>query len=112
VLDFGRAKRNFSGSEDERARGFLMNYRSPVVLFVVVLALAMLAGGIAIFAPAFLKVALLFLSVIPILITVVGVLDCISSGKSSNTILLWIIIMILAPLLGPLLWFAWGRRNT
>jgi len=89
-----------------------MNLRSPVVLFVVVLAIVMLAGAIAILAPAFLKLGLMVLSIIPILITVVGVLDCISSRKQGNTILLWIIIMILAPLVGPLLWFAWGKRNT
>ena len=89
-----------------------MNLRSPVVLFVLVLALTMAAGAFAILVPAFFKLGLLVASVLPLLFTIVGIVDCISSGKPSNTILLWIVIIILAPLLGPLLWFAWGKRNT
>lgn len=90
-----------------------MNLRSPVVLFVLALALVMIvAGVIAILAPAFLKLGVLVASVVPLLFTIAGLVDCVRSGKPSNTILLWIVIIILAPLLGPLLWFAWGRKNT
>jgi hypothetical protein len=45
-------------------------------------------------------------------ITILGILSCVSAGKPGNITLLWVIIMILAPFFGPLLWFAWGRKNT
>jgi hypothetical protein len=90
-----------------------MNLRSPVVvLFVVALALVLIAGAVAMLVPALLKLGLLVASIIPLLFTLAGLFDCIRSGKASNTILLWIVIIILAPLLGPLLWFAWGRKHT
>ena len=54
--------------------------------------------------------ALLF--VLPIVLAVAAIMSCLTSKKETNTKLLWIIIIILAPLLGPLLWFLWGRRQT
>lgn len=70
-----------------------------VVLLVVVKILLVLA------------VPLLFM-VVPVLLTVAGLLSCIRSNKPGNTKLLWIIVIILAPFVGPLLWFFWGKQNT
>jgi len=61
-----------------------------------------------------LVVPLLFV-VVPILhllLAAAGLYSCLTSNKPTNTKLLWVIIIVLAPLLGPLLWFFWGRKNT
>lgn len=89
--------------------------RSPInlaLLFVAALAVTMLAGAILILAPTMWKFAVVLFSLIPLALTICGIVSCLSAGKPANITLLWIIIMILAPFLGPLLWFAWGRRNT
>lgn len=90
-----------------------MNFRSPAVLFVTILAASVVVTAIVMMLiPVFFKAGLVLLGIIPLLITIAGLVSCISSDKETSTILLWIVIMILAPLLGPLLWFAWGKRNT
>jgi len=95
----------------DRSRGPM--FASPVVLFVAALAAVMIAAAaVYIVLPALWKLAALLLALIPIAITVLGILSCVSAGKPANITLLWVIIMILAPLFGPLLWFAWGRKNT
>lgn len=50
--------------------------------------------------------------VLPLALMIAGLVSCIRSSKQGNTKLLWIIIIILAPILGPLLWFFWGRKHT
>ena len=50
--------------------------------------------------------------VLPILLTAVAVISVVTSRKPTNTKLLWLIIVILAPVLGPLLWFIWGKNNS
>lgn len=52
------------------------------------------------------------LTILPIVLAVVAIVSCLSSNKATNTKLLWLIVIILAPVLGPLLWFLWGRRQT
>jgi len=54
----------------------------------------------------------LLLTLIPLAITVLGLVSCMRSSKPGNTKLLWIIVIVLAPLLGPSLWFLWGKKNT
>jgi hypothetical protein len=100
----------FSKALMDRSRGSI--FASPVVLFVVALAVTMVAAALLILVPAMWKLAAFLFALVPIVITICGLVSCIASGKPANIILLWIIIMILAPLLGPLLWFAWGRNNT
>ncbi len=51
-------------------------------------------------------------SSIPLALMVAGLVSCIRSSKERTIKLLWILIIILAPCLGPLLWFFWGRKNT
>lgn len=94
----------------DRSRGSI--FASPVVLFVVALAITMVAGALFILVPAMWKLAAFLFALVPIVITICGFVSCITSDKPANIILLWVIIMILAPLLGPLLWFAWGRNHT
>ena len=94
----------------DRSRGSI--FASPVVLFVVALALTMIASSLLILMPTLWMLAAGIFAAIPIALAIAGLVSCITSGKPSNTTLLWVIIMILAPILGPLLWFAWGRRNT
>ena len=94
----------------DRSRG--LNFASPVVLFVAALAVTMIAGALLIVVPALWKTAVILFSLVPIALTVCGIVSCLTANKPSNLTLLWIIVMILAPLFGPLLWFAWGRKNT
>ncbi len=72
----------------------------------------MLVGSILLFVPIAFKAGALIFSLSPLAITISGLFSVVSAGKPANITLLWIIIMILAPFLGPLLWFAWGRWNT
>jgi hypothetical protein len=85
---------------------------SLVVLFVAALTVTMLAGAVFILLPAMWKLAVVLFSLVPIAITICGIMSLLMAHKPANITLLWIIVMILAPFIGPLLWFAWGRRNT
>ena len=85
---------------------------SLIGLFVGALAVTMLAAAMLILLPAMWKMTAILFALVPILITVAGIVSLLITAKPANITLLWIIIMILAPLLGPLLWFVWGRRNT
>jgi ABC-type enterochelin transport system permease subunit len=49
---------------------------------------------------------------LPIVLVVAGLFSCLQSGKAASVKLLWVIIIILAPVLGSLLWFVWGKENT
>lgn len=90
-----------------------MNSRSPSLdLVVAAAALLVLIAGVLALMPLVGIAFRLVLGALPVLFMVIGVISCISSGKRSNIILLWVIVMILAPVLGPLLWFVWGRKNT
>ena len=68
----------------------------------------MLGGAVLILLPAMWKLAAILFSLVPLLVTVCGIVSLLMAGKPANITLLWIIVMILAPLLGPLLWFVWG----
>lgn len=89
-----------------------MNFRSPAVMFAALVAAALAGVCLVLLAALIFKLGVLTLGIVPVLITIAGVVSCLTSGKPSNTILLWIVIIILAPLLGPLLWFVWGKKNT
>lgn len=56
-------------------------------------------------------VAFIF-GLIPFALMVAGLVSCIRSSKARNLKILWILIIVLAPFLGPLLWFFWGKKNT
>jgi len=52
------------------------------------------------------------LAILPIVLVVAGIVSCLTSNKATNTKLLWLIVIILAPILGSLLWFLWGKSHT
>ena len=56
--------------------------------------------------------AAVLLGILPLVFTIWALYSCVTSSKPTSTILLWIIIIVLAPFFGPLLWFLWGRSNT
>lgn len=90
-----------------------MNSRSPFVTFVAVLAFVLVGlGAVLILVPLLAKGLLFLLALVPFLLTVAGLVSCVLSNKPTNIILLWIIVIVLAPMLGPLLWFFWGKKNT
>ena len=85
---------------------------SPPFIFMLVVGvvLLLLAAKVVL---ALLPAALSFLFwLLPLLLTVAGLVSCITSQKPANLKLLWVLIIILAPLLGPLLWFFWGKNHT
>jgi hypothetical protein len=94
----------------DRSRGSI--FASPVVLFVVALALTMIAASLLTLMPALWKLAAGIFAAVPIALTIGALVSCLTSGKPANITLLWVIIILIAPILGSLLWFAWGRRNT
>jgi len=94
----------------DRSRGSI--FASPVVLFVVALALTMIAASLLILMPTLWKLAAGIFAAVPIALTLAALVSCLTSGKPATITLLWVIIILIAPILGSLLWFAWGRRNT
>ena len=94
-----------------------MNTRSPVVTFVAVLACVLVAlAMLLLIVPLALKMAKGFLGLlfvlVPLIFTIAGLVSCLTSSKRANLKILWVIIMVLAPFFGPLLWFLWGKQNT
>ena len=85
---------------------------SSLDLVIGAAALLVLIAGILALLPMVGKAFRLVLGALPVLFTFIGLASCFTSGKKSSTIVLWIIIIVLAPVLGPLLWFVWGKKNT
>lgn len=86
----------------------------PSALALVLIVAALLLGLtlLILLTPLLSTAAGLALSIIPVLITIAGLYSCVTSLKPTNIKLLWILIIVLAPLLGPLLWFFWGKKHT
>ena len=81
--------------------------------FVVVLALVLVVFAILVrVVPAVFHAFLWSLSLIPLIATIAGLYSCLTSNKQTNIKILWVIVILLAPLLGPVLWCAWGKKNT
>ena len=86
-----------------------MDFSIVVLVLLGLVILAVLFKLILVLLP--LAVVFAF-SFIPLALMVAGLVSCIRSSKERNIKLLWILIIILAPCLGPLLWFFWGRKST
>ncbi|MEK7675052.1 MAG: PLD nuclease N-terminal domain-containing protein [Verrucomicrobiota bacterium] len=54
---------------------------------------------------------LLFIA-LPVAFTIAGLVSCLRSDKAGGLKLLWMIVILLAPFFGPLLWFLWGKKHT
>ncbi len=76
-----------------------------VGLIVLVLVLKLFLAMLPIFL-------VILLGLIPFLLMIAGLVSCVNASKPRNIKLLWILVIILAPFLGPLLWFLWGKRST
>ena len=50
------------------------------------------------------------LSVTVLVLDVLAIMDCVSSSKSTGMKILWIILVILLPLVGLILYFLIGRK--
>ena len=81
--------------------------------FVLIVAAILLAVAVLSFLiPMMVSVAGVLLSLVPVLLIIAGLYSCVVSLKPTNIKLLWILIIVLAPVLGPILWFLWGKQNT
>ncbi|MBM3821318.1 MAG: PLDc_N domain-containing protein [Verrucomicrobia bacterium] len=81
-----------------------------IVVSVVALALVLFLANMILGLLGFLG-ALTF-GLLPLVLAIAGLVSCWKSTQPSNTKILWSIIIVLAPILGPLLWFFWGKKNT
>lgn len=86
----------------------------PSALAIVLIVAALLLGLtlLILLAPLLTTAAGLLISIVPLLLTIAGLYSCVTSLKPTNIKLLWVLIIVLAPLLGPLLWFFWGKQHT
>lgn len=86
----------------------------PSALTLVLTAAALLLGlALLVFLlPVMIHAAGFAVTLIPFLLTAAGLYSCLVAAKPVNMKLVWIIIILLAPILGPLLWFVWGKQNT
>ena len=90
-----------------------VSWRPSAVTFVLIVAALLLGLAMLIFiAPLMFSVAGALLSILPVILIIAGLYSCVISLKPTNIKLLWILIIVLAPVLGPLLWFFWGKQNT
>ncbi|MEW6303623.1 MAG: PLD nuclease N-terminal domain-containing protein [Verrucomicrobiota bacterium] len=78
---------------------------------IVIATLALI--GLLVLLPALLTVLgwVLFVAV-PLILLVAGIFSCVASDKKVPLKVLWLLVIFLAPLLGPLLWFFWGKKHT
>jgi hypothetical protein len=86
-----------------------MNLPFILMLVVGVVLLLLVAKVVLTLLPA--AFAFLFW-LLPLLLTVAGLVSCITSQKPGSLKVLWVLVIVLAPLLGPLLWFFWGKNHT
>ena len=78
----------------------------PTTIIISAIVLLGIAGAIIPSLPAKL------LALACVLFAAIGIFDCINSEKATNTKLLWILLIIIAPLLGSLCWFFWGKHQS
>lgn len=69
-------------------------------------------GVLTFLVPLLFSLAGVLLGILPVILIVAGLYSCVVSLKLANLKLLWIFIIVLAPILGPVLWFVWGKQNT
>jgi hypothetical protein len=85
----------------------------PFVMIALLLVAIAIGGAVLFFAlPLLASATGLALALLPLAFTVIGIVSCVNSTKPMNLKILWLIIIVLAPFLGPLLWFVWGKNNT
>lgn len=53
-----------------------------------------------------------FISLVILIIDIIVIIDIVRSQKDTEKKILWIIAVVLLPVLGPLLYYIVGKRNT
>lgn len=85
----------------------------PLVMIALLIVVFAIVGALLVFLlPLAASAFGLVLALLPLAFTIAGIVSCVNSRKSMNLKILWLIIIVLAPFLGPLLWFVWGKNNT
>jgi hypothetical protein len=51
------------------------------------------------------------ISFIILIIDILVIIDIVKSNKDTEKKILWIIAVVFLPILGPILWYVYGRRN-
>jgi len=74
-----------------------------MVLGALVVCLVLLKLALALVLP--------LMGFIGLALAVWALVTCLTSGKPTNTKLLWVIIIVFIPVFGPLLWLLWGQRQ-
>ena len=90
-----------------------VNWKPSALTFILIVAALLVGLTVFVFLlPLITTAAGFLLALVPVLITIAGLYSCVTSLKPTNIKLLWVLIIVLAPLLGPLLWFFWGKKHT
>lgn len=113
-LDYGLARINFPVLNCVAPKALKpVRLKSSALTFVLIVT-ALLVGValLALLAPVVITAGGFLLGLIPLLLTIAGLYSCLMSSKAVNIKFLWVVIIVLAPLLGPILWFIWGKQNT
>jgi len=79
------------------------------ILGLIILAVAALWLVAGVIVPTLFH---LLIGIIPFLLMILAIVSCVRSDKQANIKILWILICIFAPIVGPLLWFLWGKQKT
>jgi len=79
------------------------------ILGLIILAVAALWLVAGVIVPTLFH---LLIGIIPFLLMILSIVSCVRSDKQANIKILWILICIFAPIVGPLLWFLWGKQKT
>ena len=86
-----------------------MNFTTILLIIGAIVVLLILIKLVLVVVPTIL---FLLIGAVPVLLCLARLFSCVTSNKPSNLKILWVIIIILAPVLGPLLWFFWGKTQT
>jgi hypothetical protein len=55
---------------------------------------------------------ILFVYIVPLVLWIIALVQVTGSRASGSIVALWIIIVTLLPVVGPILWFAIGRKTA
>lgn len=91
-----------------------MKAKTSASMFVISLALILVALAVLWVAFRVLAASLAWVfGALHFIVAAIGIFSCVTSPKQkTNVKLLWILIIVLAPYVGTLLWFLWGKKNT
>jgi uncharacterized membrane protein len=56
--------------------------------------------------------AILVFAIVPFALWIIALVQIAVSKAAASALVVWAIIVTLVPLIGPIVWFSWGRRST